>query len=212
MLLADFYKLSHRLMYPLKTQTVYSTWTPRASRMKGVNQVVAFGFQAFIKTWLISFFNKNFFERNIEEIVVEYKRVLQYTLGIVDADASHILALHKLGYLPLSISALPEGTLVPLRVPMLTIHNTHPDFFWLTNYVETLMSCELWQASTSATIAREYRKIFEAAAMRTVGNIDFVPFQGHDFSMRGMGSLESAILSGWGIWFLPLEPTLSPPF
>ncbi len=40
MLLCDFYKLSHRLMYPEGTEVIYSTWTPRESRVKGVDEVV----------------------------------------------------------------------------------------------------------------------------------------------------------------------------
>lgn len=197
MLLCDFYKISHRGMYPKGTELVYSTWTPRASRMKDVTEVVAFGFQAFFKK-LNDIFEENFFSQPKEKVVAEYKRIIKNTLGVANPETGHIEDLHDLGYLPLLVKAVPEGTVVPLRVPMMTIQNTDTRFFWLTNYIETLASCELWQPSTSATIAREYRKIFDKAAMETVGNTDFVPFQGHDFSMRGMSSLESAILSGMG--------------
>jgi nicotinamide phosphoribosyltransferase len=198
MLLCDFYKISHRAMYPVGTEVVYSTWTPRASRMKDVNEVVSFGQQAFIKGFLIEFFNENFFNRPKAEVVAEYARIIKFTLGVANPETKHIEELHDLGYLPLSIKALPEGTVVPLRVPVMTIQNTDKRFFWLTNFVESLASCELWQAATSATIAREYRKILDKAAMDTVGNLDFVQFQGHDFSMRGMSSLRSAMLSGMG--------------
>ena len=81
---------------------------------------------------------------------------------------------------------------------MLTIENTHEDFGWLTNYLETIASCELWQSATSATIALEYRKILDKYAALTSDIPEFVDFQGHDFSMRGMSSLESAITSGMG--------------
>jgi nicotinamide phosphoribosyltransferase len=198
MLLCDFYKVAHREMYPQKTEIVYSTWTPRASRLKGVDKVVAFGFQAFIKTYLIEFFNENFFSQDINEITRKYKRLIKHTLGVQDAQTSHIEALHALGYFPLSIKALPEGTLTPLKVPMFTIENTHPDFFWVTNYIESLASAELWQPSTAATIALEYKKIFLDAAKRTGGDPTFVPFQGHDFSFRGMEGLMGALSSGMG--------------
>lgn len=197
-LLADFYKLSHRTMYPKKTQTVYSTWTPRATRMSGVNEVVWFGGQSFYKTFLIDFFNTHFFQKSKAEVIAEYVRVIKFTLGDQNPETKHLEDLHDLGYLPLSIKALPEGSIVPLRVPVMTIQNTNPEFFWLTNYIETLASCELWQSSTSATIAHEYRKLLDNAAMETVGNKDFVMFQGHDFSMRGMSSLQSAMNSGMG--------------
>jgi len=196
-LLADFYKISHRNMYPKGTSLVYSTWTPRATRVDGVNNVVAFGFQSFL-TKLNTIFNEGFFSRPKEEVLAEYARTIKYTLGDQNPDTSHLAALHDLGYLPLEVKALDEGTLVPIRVPMLTIQNTKPEFFWLTNYVETLASCELWQAATSATLAFEYKKILNKYALETVGNTEFVPFQGHDFSMRGMSSLDSAITSGMG--------------
>lgn len=198
MLLCDYYKIAHRSMYPTGTSVVYSTWTPRASRIDGVTEVVHFGLQSFIKNHLISFFNSHFFNRPKNEIVREYTRIIKNSLGIVNPETKHIEDLHDLGYLPLEIRSLPEGSTVSVRTPVMTIHNTNPKFFWLTNYIETLASCELWQASTSATIAKEYRKVLNAAAMETVGNTDFVMFQGHDFSMRGMGGLNASVNSGMG--------------
>lgn len=199
-ILCDFYKIAHRAMYPEGTQLVYSTWTPRASRMKGVNHVVWFGGQAFYKEYLIDMFTEHFFGRPKSEVIAEYVRIIKFTLGDQNPDTKHLEDLHDLGYLPLSIKALPEGTLVPLRVPVMTIQNTDPRFFWLTNFVESLASAELWQPSTSATIAREYKLLFDKYAKETAGeeNMWFTPFQGHDFSMRGMSSLRSAILSGMG--------------
>jgi nicotinamide phosphoribosyltransferase len=90
-------------------------------------------------------------------------------------------------------------SLCPIGVPCLTIKNTHPDFAWLTNYLESLISCQLWQPITSATIAHEYKKLLTKHALETdKDNIEFVNWQGHDFSMRGMSSVESSISSGMG--------------
>jgi nicotinamide phosphoribosyltransferase len=197
-LLCDFYKLAHRLMYPNGTEVVYSTWTPRASRMNGVNEVVVAGNQRFVKRFLIDFFKENFFSRPKEEVLAEYFRFVKYTLGVENPDTAHLAALHDLGYLPLLIKAVPEGTVIPLRVPALTVQNTDKRFFWLTNYIETLASCELWPTYTGATIAREYRKLLDKHAMKTVGNTGFVMFQGHDFSMRGMMGVEAAANVGLG--------------
>ena len=197
-ILCDFYKISHRAMYPQGTEVVYSTWTPRASRVKDIDHVVWFGGQAFYKEYLIDLFNEHFFSRPKTEVIQEYARVIKYTLGDLNPETKHLEDLHDLGFLPLSIKALPEGTVVPLRVPVLTIQNTDPRFFWLTNFIESLASSELWQPSTSATIAREYKMLIDKFALETVGNTDFSMFQGHDFSMRGMSSLRSAITSGLG--------------
>lgn len=205
MLMCDFYKTSHREQYPVGTTKLYSTWTPRTSRKEGINKVVAFGFQGFIKDYLIDYFNKNFFNKPLEEVVNSYKRVIKNCLGKDKVDCSHIEALHKLGYLPIKICAVPEGTLVPIRVPMLTIENTIDEFFWLTNYLETLISTSLWQPITSATISCKYRDIMNYWYQRTVTPKDVignfltpVALQGHDFSMRGMSSLETTKTSGAG--------------
>lgn len=196
MLLCDFYKISHRLQYPKRTEVVYSTWTPRTSRKDGIDKIVCFAVQAFIKEYFLKYFKINFFDRNKDEIIAEYERYIKYTLNDLNPDSSHIAALYDLGYLPIKIKALPEGTLTPIRVPMLTVENTLPEFFWLTNYFETLMSCELWMPMTSATIAFDYRKIVEKYARETVGNSNHVPFQCHDFSMRGMPRVDAAAISG----------------
>lgn len=197
--LCDFYKIAHRAMYPEGTQVVYSTWTPRTSRIKGVDNVVAFGTQAFIKEYLLDVFQEHFFNRPKADVIAEYKRLIKSTLGDPNPETKHLEDLHDLGYLPLSIKALPEGTIVPTRVPTLTIQNTDPRFFWLTNFIESLASCELWQPSTSATLAIEYKRMMDKFAMETNPEAAaFTIFQGHDFSMRGMSSLRSAILSGMG--------------
>lgn len=198
MLLTDFYKISHRLMAPEGTELYYSTWTPRNSLLLGINEVVSFGQQMFIKEFLIKEFNDNFFSQSKEQIVSQYKRFIKHTLSVPDPDAAHIEALHDLGYLPLSIKSIPEGMLVPIKVPMMTIENTNSDFAWLTNYIETLLSATLWQPMTSATIAHEYKKLLIKAAKDTGGDLGFVPYQGHDFSFRGMEGPEAARRSGMG--------------
>ena len=197
--LCDFYKIAHRAMYPEGTQVVYSTWTPRTSRIKGVDNVVVFGTQAFIKVYLLDVFAEHFFDRPKADIIYEYKRLIKHTLGDANPETKHLEELHDLGYLPLSIKALPEGTLAPTRVPVMTIENTDPRFFWLTNFIESLASAELWQPATSATLAIEYKKLMDKYMVATnPEGAWFTPFQGHDFSMRGMSSLRSAILSGMG--------------
>lgn len=198
LLLTDGYKLGHREQYPPNTTKVYSNWTPRKSRINGIDTIVFFGLQYFIKEYLIKQFNAAFFNQPKELVVSEYKKYVDNYLG-VNTDVSHIEALHDLGYLPIKIKALPEGTEVPVRVPMFTIVNTLPEFFWITNYLETLLSNIIWQPCTSATIAKQYKTILTQFARETdIENLDFINWQGHDFSMRGMSGVESSILSGMG--------------
>jgi len=194
----DFYKSGHIYQYPKDTTLVFSNLTPRESRLEGVDKVVFFGLQYFIKEYLIKQWNENFFALDFNTIRDKYKFRMNQALGEDTVKIDHIEALHDLGYLPLEIKAVPEGSLVNLRVPCLVVFNTLPEFFWLTNYIETIMSTILWGACTSATMALEYKKILNEYADKTIGNRDFVPFQGHDFSCRGMFGLEAGCISGAG--------------
>jgi nicotinamide phosphoribosyltransferase len=143
-------------------------------------------------------FEKEFFSKPKDEVCGEMKRELSMYLG-TDYDVSHFEALHDLGYLPIAVKALPEGSLVPMKVPVLTIYNTHPDFYWITNYLETIISNLLWKPMTSATIAHEYRKVLTKWQEKTDAERGwFIDWQGHDFSMRGMDSVDAVISSGLG--------------
>ena len=198
-LLADFYKLSHRNQYPTGTTKVYSTLTPRSNKYAPYSdEIVWFGLQYFIKEYLIDRFNKDFFNKSKDEVISEYSRLVEFSLGKEYAETKHIEELHDLGYLPIKISTLPEGSLVPMRVPVMTIENTHDDFFWLTNFLETILSTSIWLPTTSATLAYSYRKVLNDYAIKTTGSTTGVEFQGHDFSMRGMSSEQSAAVSGAG--------------
>jgi len=201
----DFYKTGHYAQYPENTEFVYSNFTCRSDRYltRAVvnsldHKVVMFGLQYVIKSLLIDIWNKNFFKRPEEEVVARYQRRMDLALGAEAVDTDHIRELHKLGYLPIRIKAIPEGSRVNIRVPLFTITNTVSGFGWLTNYLETSISAELWQIVTSATTAYEYRKLFDHYADITGGDKTFVPWQGHDFSARGMVGLEGGAASGAG--------------
>jgi nicotinamide phosphoribosyltransferase len=201
-LLCDGYKLGHVQQYPNGTEFVYSNFTPRKARDPNTTHYVFFGLQYFIEEYLVRQFNENFFARNIDEICKEFEDFCNSYIGPDKVSSDHIRALHGLGCLPLLIKALPEGSVVPMGVPCLTVVNTHPDFFWVTNSIETLLSMVLWGPINSATIAWQYRKLLDEFALKTGGDtlnvLSQVQFQGHDFSARGMFGLEACCLSGAG--------------
>jgi nicotinamide phosphoribosyltransferase len=198
LLLTDGYKVDHRSQYREGTTLVYANWTPRKSRIEGVNEVVFFGLQYFIKKYIIEDFEQHFFSQPKDKMLKEYARRINNYLGPNEVGIEHIAALHDLGYIPMIFKALPEGVVVPMRVPMFTMYNTKPEFFWLTNYFETLLSAVVWMPCTSATIARQYRKILDKYAAETSSTPDFVNWQAHDFSMRGMAGIEASLISGMG--------------
>lgn len=199
LLLTDGYKLSHKFFYPKGIEGVYATWIPRDNRyFKAADKSIFFGLQYFIKEYLIKRFNEGFFNRDVEELVAEWKEFILSYLGSTKnaIGEEEIRSLHKLGYLPIRIKALPEGTASPIGVPQLTIVNTHPEFAYLTNYLESVMSSVLFLPSISATSAFLYKKELYRHANKTGFADQMLGFSMHDFSMRGMAGTESALISG----------------
>ena len=201
-LLTDGYKLDHRRQYPEGTEYVYSNWTPRSCNYMpdAKDGIVVFGIQYFIKEYLIKQFKEGFFDLPKHIAVQQFARRVSTFLGPdCTIGVCHIEKLWDLQYLPIRIAALPEGTLCPIKVPALTFINTLPDFFWLTNYFETLISTTLWLPMTSATSARLAKKELIRHANKTGFGEDVnLNFLVHDFSMRGMAGIEAAIMSGMG--------------
>jgi nicotinamide phosphoribosyltransferase len=199
LLMTDGYKTSHHKMYPEGTKLVYSNFTPRNVKYMPdlAKDIVVFGIQYTLK-YIHDLYNENFFNVPKDEVVGEAKSYLSSYL-CTDYDVSHFEALHDLGYLPIKVKALREGSIVGEKIPVMTIYNTHPDFYWLPNFLETLISSLLWKPMHSASIANGYKKLLVKHANETdKENIPFVDFQGHDFSFRGMQHPESAISSGMG--------------
>ena len=210
MLLIDFYKAVHAEMLPKNITKSVSYFTPRMSRVKRWGKVVMFGLQGFIKTYLIDYFNEEFFDKPFEEIIYEYKRIMDASLGKDTYKIDKIENLHKLGYLPIEIVALPEGTIVPMHVPMFGITNTHKDFAWLPQALESLISAEMWHPMLAATVGKTYRDIVNyyydltcddnVSKARALGAFDF----------RGEECLQSAVKAGAG-WCLSFLNTATVP-
>lgn len=197
----DFYKAGHRQQYPKGTSLVVSNFTNRSGKHSGVpnkSETLFFGLQYFLKNYLMEEFQTKFFDIPKTEVVAKYKRRMDTSLGPDSIPVDHIEALHDLGYLPLEIRALKEGARVPVGIPLVTIHNTHPDFFWLVNYIETVFSAYVWLPMTSATTAMNFRALLDSYQARTGAPDWFTDFQAHDFSYRGMSSPQSAMTSGAG--------------
>lgn len=207
---SDFYKQVHWNQYPKGVTKVVSYFVPRMTRLQGQNHLIMFGLQSFIKEFLIEDFNEYFFGRSRDEIVAEYKHLLDNTLGEGLYGLERIGELHDLGYLPIEIKALPEGTLTPIGVPMFEISNTHPRFAWLTNALESVISCEMWHAMISANVGHMYRGIVDYYYDKTCD--DNIPRRRAlgDFSMRGQESKRSAYKSSAG-WLLSFVNTATVP-
>ena len=210
MLLIDFYKAVHAEMLPKGITKSVSYFTPRMSRVNMWNEVVMFGLQGFIKTYLIDYFNAEFFNKPFEDVIESYKRIMDHCLGEYTYEIRKIADLHLLGYLPIEIVALPEGARVPMHVPMFGITNTHPDFAWLPQALESLISAEMWHPMIAATVGATYRDIVnyyygvtcddDVPRAKALGSFDF----------RGEECLQSAVKAGAG-WCLSFLNTATVP-
>lgn len=203
--LADFYKTGHPGMYPEETDLLVANFTPRSTKYAPVrtsplfdDKVVWFGITGFIKEFLIDTFNREFFQTPKDQAVRKYKRRMDTALGLNRVSMKQLEKLHELGYLPLEIRSLPEGSRVNVKVPPVLFINTHDGFPWISTYFETLFSCENWKPATVATIAFEFRKLLTYFARVTGSPEEFVMWQGHDFSMRGMSGVHDAARCGAG--------------
>lgn len=199
----DGYKTSHRQQYPDETQYVFGNFTPRANKFFTREvfdnpKLIWSGTQAFVMEWLLKRFKRDFFQQPREEIVQEFKAFTDRYLGKDSVKEDCFRALHRLGYLPIEIKAIPEGHEVDVRIPVLTIKNTLPEFFWLTNYLETLLSAELWPVATSSTIAFNYRVLCELYSELTCDDNSHITWQAHDFSARGSMGMFANSLTGMG--------------
>lgn len=195
----DAYKLSHRVLYPAGTEVVYSNLTARGTRNPDITEgTVFFGLQAFLyhlnEKWE-PFFGLS--TADLEEVLDGYEAFVGNLLGPNIVGTDQFRELHAVGHLPLRVRAFREGSIVPLRVPYFTIENTNPRFFWLTNYLETTISANMWHPITSATIAWSNRRLLDVRALES-SDPAAVDFQGHDFSYRGLENDFAAAASGAG--------------
>lgn len=199
----DYYKTGHIRQTPKGLEAAYINITPRsdkyAPKVDGIDtRSVVFGVAGFVIEYLVEAWNEMFFLRPREEVVREYQRRCDNGLGKDTVDAEEFGKLHDLGYLPIRVKALPEGTRCPSKIPFMTIKSTHKDFAWLPGFMEDAWSIGIWKPATTASIGFYYRQVLDKYAHLTGSPLAFVPFQGHDFSLRGKGDYSDGARSGGG--------------
>jgi nicotinamide phosphoribosyltransferase len=190
LLTTDSYKASHYLQYPPGTSNIYSYFESRGSDFPHLTrEQIPFGLQYHLIEYLSG---KPVNLDYINEAQSYYDKHLGP--GIFNrAGWLYILEKHG-GRLPVSIKAVPEGTPVPCGNVLMTIENTDPACYWLTNYLETLL-VQVWYPTTVATLSREMKRVILDSLRRT-GDPAGVDYKLHDFGFRGVSSVESAGIGG----------------
>jgi nicotinamide phosphoribosyltransferase len=179
----DSYKPSHFPQYQPGTRGIYSYLESRGGRWPASNY---FGGQAIMKRHLVG---KVVTREKIDHAKEFFAQHYGNPAIFNEAGWSYILHAHG-GRLPVTIRAVPEGTTVWNRNVLMTIENTDPACYWLTNYLETLL-LQVWYPITISTQSREMKKIW-LEYLRKTGDPAGVGFKLHDFGYRGSTSYESA--------------------
>lgn len=211
-LLSDTYKQTHDRMYPKNLKKLVSYWVPRKSMfVNEENQkMVWFGLQGFIQEWLVEYFERNFFNLPLEAVVNEYKYSMDIQIGEGNYDVDKVENLWRLGYLPIEIKALPEGSLVDMGIPCIEITNTHDNFAWLVQWIECILQAELWKMCNHATIGHMYYTLAKKWYNKTVDNTIDPRNAFADFGMRGMSCMNEAIRCS-AAWLLSSNKTSTIP-
>jgi len=190
LLALDVYKMGHMEQYAPGVTSVYSYLQARQGDRLW-DKTVFFGLQYYLKEYLST---------KLEPWMAD--EFLLYREAILDMPNSQdvqnkIHSLAKLGYWPLHIKAVPEGTKIPVQNVLMTLTSTIDDFHWTPGYIESLL-LKAWYTTTVCSHSRKYRELVDVYFDETVdAEQDFLrDFTVHDFGYRGDASEEGAAISG----------------
>lgn len=207
MLYSDSYKQCHPLMYPQNQEILVSYLTARKAMNDNFPKMVVYGIQPFLTDMNESFIK--FFQSDLDDVMRDYDKYIDAHLGIDNVARDRIVELHELGYLPLEIRAIPEGSVINMGIPLVEMRNTHPRFAWVVQWVECLLQTEVWPMCAYATVGWEYHKVAKKFYDMTAPDAN--PFMAMaDFGFRGMSCLEDATRCS-ASWLLSFDKTSTIP-
>lgn len=188
LLLTDSYKQSHYKQYPPNTTEIYSHFESRGGEFPAT---VFFGLQYFLKQYLSGIVVT---EEKIKEAEEICKQHFFGNDNIFNRSGWEYILKNHGGILPLEIKAVPEGSKIPVHNILMSVRNTDPNCYWLTNFVESLL-VQTWYPTTVATISHEIRQLIWKY-LNINGDVSLLPYKLHDFGFRGVSSVESAGIGG----------------
>jgi len=199
-MLTDSYKVTHHLQYPPGTTKIYSYFESRGGAYQ---DVCFFGLQYFLKKYMVGQVVTPAKIKQAEEYFkIHFSHpVWGYNEQLFNRGAWEYIVSKHGGRLPVTVKAVPEGTVVPYKNVLFTLENTDDNCFWLTNYLETLL-VQIWYPTTVCTQSREQKKII-VKYLKETGCSNVISggghlFKLHDFGFRGVSSVESAAIGGAG--------------
>ncbi len=190
LLRTDVYKMGHMEQYCPGTDLVSAYLMARSDKL--YPHTVFFGLQYYLQEYLS--------QPITEDHVDEFLQTREEILGLPNPPeiTAKAYGLAKLGYWPVSIKAVPEGSVIPVRNALLTTKNTHPDFPWAGGFLESLL-LKIWYPISVATCSFQYRLMAERYWRKSVPDDvrkALIKFAVHDFGYRGDKTEEGAGISG----------------
>ena len=208
--LTDSYKIGMSQLHSLKVlgsvvdiAGSYSNFTPRKNAYMDFcaltdGHIVPYGtratFQAVVQMW-----DSTFFMVDRAKVLNRTKRRLMANFGSIK-DHHKFLEdlgkLHDLGYLPLEVRAVDEGTRYPLGLPLFTVKSTVDGYGWLVNFIETMTSGLIWPMTNTATKVEQFylqaKHYGDISAPKEVVDM-WLPICVHEFGMRGYRGTQDQI-------------------
>ena len=177
----DAYKITHWMQRPMNLNKFHSYGEPRVGGQH--DKVTFFGLQYILQNYFTHT------QGNLEEAQI-------FSKGVFGADyfpKDIWKKVRDLGYLPLEISAIPEGTIVNTGCSCFSIENTEPWFAPMVSHFEDYLM-QVWYPTAVATrgtiIYQGMKPLFDKSC--DVKPEWFV----QDFGLRGCSTMETAILGG----------------
>lgn len=195
-LCSDAYKYSHHKFYGSEMTKMISYMESRGGKFQ---KTVFYGLQIFLKQYLEG-------TAITKEEVDEAYDYLGTELGVFrrndvfDRSKFDYIVDKYDGHLPVSIKAVPEGTIVDSKNVLFIIESLDENCAWLTNFLESLL-LQVWYPITVATLSHEVKKIVTDAFIKSTSYTGdllelLVNYVLNDFGFRGVSSVQSAKIGG----------------
>lgn len=208
--LTDSYKVGMSILHELNVfghlvsiTNSYSNFTPRKNAYmtfcdQSDGHIVVYGTRDTYQT-IVAMWDRTFFSVSKNKMMKRLKRRTKNHFGSIE-DHRKFLAdmesLHELGYLPLEVRAIDEGTKYPIGLPVFTVKATVPKYGWLVNFTETLSSGLIWPMINTATKVEQFylqaKYYGELSAPKEVVE-QWLPVCVPEFGMRGYRGAQDQI-------------------
>lgn len=190
--LGDAYKYAHKDLYSKNITNIFTNLVAREFRYLETTDDVIVSFGANELAVQLNEISYEFFRLPFNDR--KYNMIIKGDKILTPKDWKE---LHELGYLPIIIKAVKDGTNTKVQTPLLHIETTDKRFFWLGQFLETWISQTYWPMVTSAVKSRKLKLVMDKYTEMT-SDAEDNSWRIHDFGCRGHQGTEGSILMGQG--------------